>query len=114
MATHNDHGAEGESAVVDYLSACGFKILDRNWKNPRAEIDIIARKDGVVHFVEVKYRASDSQGSGFDYITPSKLRQMGYAAEVWVQANGWDGEHVLSAAQVSGSDLAVDFIEDCS
>jgi putative endonuclease len=113
MATHNDHGQAGEEAVANYLQANGFEILDQNWKNRWGEIDIVAKKDGVVHFVEVKYRQSSAQGSGFDYITPAKLRQMGFAASMWTQHNRWNGDYVLSAAQVSGADYEVEFIENC-
>lgn len=114
MATHNDHGQAGEAAVEQYLASGGYEIMDRNWKSKFAEIDLIAKKDGVIYFVEVKYRQSDSQGSGFDYITSKKLRQMSFAAALWVGKHHWEGEYTLSAAQVSGPDLEIDFIEDCS
>jgi len=113
MATHNDHGAQAEAAVVRYLKANGFTIRDQNWKNRWGEIDIVAEKNSIMHFVEVKYRQSDEQGSGFDYITPTKLRQMGFAANMWVESNGWTGEYVLSAAQVAGNKYEVEFIENC-
>lgn len=114
MAEHNDHGKVGEVAVERYLASEGYKIIDRNWKHKQAEIDIIAQKHGVIYFVEVKYRQSAAQGSGFDYITPKKLKQMAFAAELWVAVHKWDGEYTLSAAQVSGQDLPVDFVEDCT
>jgi uncharacterized protein (TIGR00252 family) len=113
MATHNEHGRLAEAAVVRYLESQGFTILDQNWKNRWGEIDIVAKKDDLVHFVEVKYRQSPDQGSGFDYITPAKLRQMSFAANMWVENNNWSGEYLLSAAQVSGADYEVDFIENC-
>lgn len=111
MAKHNKDGQVAEDVVTKYLEEKGYKILDNNWKTRFCEIDIIASNDGVVHFVEVKYRGSDSAGQGFDYITPSKIRQMGFAAELWVSKQKYSGEYVLSAAQVNRQ-FKVDFIEE--
>lgn len=111
MAQHNKDGQVAEETVAEYLKSNGYKILDRNWKTKFCEVDIIARKDGVVHFVEVKFRGGSNQGDGFDYITHAKLRQMGFAAQIWVSQNNYDGEHVLSAAQVNRR-LQVDFLEE--
>lgn len=112
MAKHNISGSEAESRTAEYLKKNSYKILSKNWKTKWCEIDIIARKDGCVYFVEVKYRSSGSQGGGFDYITQKKLRQMDLAARSWVEMNSWKGEHTLSAAEVSGTDFEVEFIED--
>ncbi len=108
---HNDSGKYGENAAEKYLEFKGFKILDRNWKTKQCEIDIIAKKNRCVYFVEVKYRFSSRQGEGFEYITPAKLRQMSFAAEYWIAQNKWEGEYCLSAASVSGEDYEVEFIE---
>ncbi len=110
MAKHNIDGEAAENAVATYLQDHNYKILGRNWKNKFAEIDIVAEQGGVVHFVEVKYRGSSSQGSGFDYITPAKLRQMAFAAQMWVAQNNYEGEYVLSAAQVDAN-FGVELVE---
>jgi Holliday junction resolvase-like predicted endonuclease len=112
MATHNTRGAEAEQAVAIYLDKKGYKILDINWKTKWCEIDIVAQKNMVVHFVEVKFRSNPSQGSGYDYINFKKLQQMKRAADSWVLIKGWEGEYVLSAAEVSGVDLEIDFIDE--
>lgn len=111
MAKHNTDGAIAENRVVEYLKQNGYKIIDTNWKTKWCEVDIIAKKDGRIIFVEVKYRSSLSQGGGFDYITPQKLRKMNLAARSWVEIKGWSGEYLLSAAEVSGEDYAIEFIE---
>lgn len=111
MARHNIDGAKAEENVVDYLRGQGYKILAKNWKTKWCEIDIVAEKNKCLHFVEVKYRSSHSQGSGLDYITSQKLRKMDLAARSWVELNGWDKEYVLSAAEVSGEDYKIEFIE---
>lgn len=111
MAKHNTDGTAAEAEVAQYLDHKGFKIIGTNWKTRWCEVDIIAKKDGCLHFVEVKYRGSSAAGSGFDYITSNKLRKMDLAARSWVEINGWSGEYVLSAAQVSGKDYDIEFIE---
>lgn len=104
-------GEHAEAEVAAYLRWQNFTIIDRNWKTKWCEIDIIAEKKGVVHFVEVKYRKDDRGGSGLAAITPRKLRQMKFAAELWL--SGKDiSQAVLSAVEVSGDEFVIsEFIE---
>lgn len=105
-------GRKAEAAVADYLSAQGYKILEQNWRTRWCEIDIVAQRDKTTHFVEVKYRKTNSHGDGLAYITPKKLRQMAFAAEFWVAQHHWQGEYTLAAASVCGENFAVtDVIE---
>lgn len=90
--------------MAGLLEQAGFEIIDRNWKTKVCEIDIIAQQDKVVYFVEVKYRSSQTQGGGFEYIGPKKLAKMDFAAKVWSQTYNWNGDYRLMAAQVSGPD----------
>ncbi|HEX5798345.1 MAG TPA: YraN family protein [Candidatus Saccharimonadales bacterium] len=113
-ALHNISGKAAEDEVVQYLKKHGFKILDQNWKTKWCEVDIVALKDQTMHFVEVKYRNSSGQGGGFDYITSKKLQKMNLAAKSWVEINGWSGEYTLSAAEVSGDNFEIFFLEDVS
>lgn len=98
-----DIGSSGEQQVAEELSRLGYKIIERNWKNKFAEIDIVAEKAGVIYFCEVKFRQNNHQGDGLDYITSQKLHHMSRAAEAWVLANNWLNEHCLLAATVDGS-----------
>lgn len=80
----------GEAAEVfasEYLISEGFEIIERNWKTKWCEIDIVALKDGVLHFVEVKYRKNDRAGDGLAAITAAKHRQMTFAARMWLHAH---------------------------
>lgn len=99
-------GDRAESAACDYLTAQGYKILDRNWKTKWCEIDIICQKDDVVSFVEVKYRKTTHQGGGIAAITSAKLKQMTFAAQFWLQRNGLSHAQ-LSVVEVSGKDFEV-------
>ena len=59
MATHIDIGKAGEKLAEQYLAENDYTILHRNWRFGHDEIDIIATKHNMVHFVEVKYRSSN-------------------------------------------------------
>ena len=54
MAEHNEIGKIGESLTKTFLMKQGFDILDQNYRIPYGEIDIVAKKDNRLHFVEVK------------------------------------------------------------
>lgn len=112
MAQHNLRGSEAENQVANYLKSLGFKIVEQNWKTKWCEIDIVAKKDNCLYFVEVKYRNNTDWGSGFDYITAAKLKKMDLAARSWVEINNWQGEYTLSAAEVAGPNFAIEFIEE--
>lgn len=105
--TTTSTGRQAESKAAEYLKQHGFTVLEQNWRTRYCEIDIVARKDQTVYFVEVKYRTSDSWGGGLDYITPNKLKQMGFAAEIWVSANKWQYDYQLAAIEVGGKDFVV-------
>lgn len=107
-----DTGREAEAVAADYLRRQGFKIVERNFRRPDCEIDIVARKGKCIYFVEVKYRARAGQGTGLEYVTGKKQRQMAHAAAVWVGEHGWEGDVTLSAIEVSGPDFAIgEFVE---
>jgi putative endonuclease len=112
--TNYAHGHDAEKVAADYLAQQGYNVVALNWRCPRAEIDIIARKSGEpVRCVEVKYRQSTTQGSGLDYITPSKIRQMEFAAKLWANQVHYTGEYTLAAIELSGPDYEItEFIEE--
>ncbi len=111
--TTTDTGHQAEAAVADYLRQRGYKMLEQNWRTRWCEIDIVAQKDRRVYFVEVKYRRNANQGSGLDYITSQKLRQMRFAAEAWVADHEWQGDYQLAAAEVAGATFEIEnFIDE--
>lgn len=102
----SDVGNLGEDSAANYLLGHGFKIIERNWRIKAGEVDIIAEKDGVVHFVEVKYRKKLDQGGGMAAITPTKLKHMERAARLWMQRYG-DRVARLSVIEVTGEGYEV-------
>lgn len=96
-------GDEAETIVAENFQRDGYKILARNWKTRWCEIDIVAEKAGTIYFVEVKYRRSHSQGGGIAAITPKKLQQMKFAAEMYASSHKITGiELRLAAASATG------------
>ncbi len=105
-------GSQAEQVAADYLELQGYEVLKRNWRTRHCEIDIVTKKHKVIYFFEVKYRRNVAQGSGLDYITPRKLKQMRFAAEMWVHDYGWHGDYHVGAIEVGGAEFAVTgFIE---
>lgn len=105
--SHYEAGRRAEDAAATFLQYKGCDILARNWRTRHCEIDIIAMREGRVYFCEVKYRLHARQGTGLDYITAKKLRQMHFAAELWLARYDWRGESELRAIEVSGADYRV-------
>ncbi len=74
-------GAQGEDLAARYLSRKGFRILERNYRFERGEIDLIAEDGDELVFVEVKARRSKSYGEPEDAVTPQKEEQIKKTAE---------------------------------
>lgn len=103
-------GDAAEIKATEYLVTQGYKILDKNWKTKWCEIDIVAQKDSIVYFVEVKYRSNHTTGDGFAAITKTKLQQMTFAAEYYQATRANTSADVLLAV-VSVSDTSIDYLE---
>jgi putative endonuclease len=71
-----EEGNRGEEIAVKYLQDKGYKIIDRNFRLKGGEIDIVAVKDGILIFVEVKTRTSNQFGTGFEAITSWKIKSL--------------------------------------
>lgn len=69
-------GAAGEAMAAEFLREKGFTLLEQNFMTKRGEIDIIASKNGVLHFVEVKYRKNLCWGHPGESVTPKKIRRI--------------------------------------
>ncbi len=106
-------GKQAEKVAAEFLASKGYKILAMNWRRPSCEIDIVAskkagiRKPKKIHFFEIKYRKSDEQGSGIEYITSGKHKQMVFAAKMWVSEKDYDGDYELGAVEVTGEEFKV-------
>lgn len=79
-----EKGIAYETKACDFLISKGFEIIERNFYSRFGEIDIIAKKDGVLHFVEVK------GGKRFDpiyAITPQKIHKITQTIQYFLSSN---------------------------
>jgi putative endonuclease len=79
-------GKWGEVLAADFLENQGYLIIERNCRTPYGEIDIVAQDGGVLVFVEVKTRSSDTYGFPEESITSKKREHLISAAQGILQS----------------------------
>ncbi|MFZ9718793.1 MAG: YraN family protein [Chitinophagaceae bacterium] len=84
MKHHLKTGKEGETLAAEWLVAGGYAILFRNWRYAYYEIDLIAIKQDVLHFIEVKTRKNNRFGYPEEAVDRKKLQRLMHAAEVFL------------------------------
>ncbi|MDF2908159.1 MAG: hypothetical protein K0R34_3480 [Herbinix sp.] len=77
-------GTQFEQKASGYLEKNGYQILDRNFRCKIGEIDLIARNEGYLCFIEVKYRSSSAKGFPSEAITPTKIRRITRTAQYYM------------------------------
>ena len=89
MRAKDGLGKYGEQVAVNHLVAAGYELIDRNWRcddgELDGEIDVIARRDGVLTFVEVKTRSSVAFGEPAEAVGRDKVRKIRELATVWLR-----------------------------
>ena len=84
MPHSQDLGKQGERVAADYLRAKGYEILERNWRHRRAEIDLIAKYEGILVFVEVKTRRQNRWQSAERSVNAAKRDRLSNAASAYM------------------------------
>lgn len=77
-------GAVGEAAAATYLIENGYRILERNFRTRIGEIDIIAEKNDILTFIEVKTKTGTKTGMPYEQVTHTKLRHLRRIIEVYL------------------------------
>ena len=101
-------GNVAEEKACEFLLSCGFFIVEQNFYSRFGEIDIIALRDEVVHFIEVK--------SGLDYelaiqnITPRKLARLVKTGNVYLKKNKLDVDFVYDAIIITPK--SIEFVQN--
>ena len=85
MARHNDLGKNGEELAAGWLTGKGFTILHRNWRYGRNEVDIIAMRQGIYHFIEVKTGSGSLYGHPEERVNKKKIRNLMKTAMAWLR-----------------------------
>jgi putative endonuclease len=83
-----ERGRRGEEIAEAYLRERRYAILARNWRTRAGEIDLVASRDGVVVFVEVRGREGERFGTPFESIDPRKRARLGRTAAAFLQSRG--------------------------
>lgn len=82
-STH-ERGSAAESRAARHLRLKGYRILERNWRVPPGEIDLIARRGRTLAFIEVKMRRSKDKGSPLEAVDERKRNRIGAAAACYL------------------------------
>ena len=90
MAQHNELGKKGEQLAIDFLIKNNYKILEKNYRYLKAEVDIIAQKNNVLAAIEVKTRSTDYFGNPQDFVNPKKIKLLLSAIDYYVTEKNLD------------------------
>jgi putative endonuclease len=88
MAEKDALGRRGEHVAADWLQERGYTLVDRNWRCPVGELDLVLRQGTTMVFVEVKTRSSLAFGHPFEAITPEKAARLRRLAAAWCREQG--------------------------
>ena len=98
-------GADGETLVASFLLAKGATIIARNWRIKEGEIDLVARIEGTLIFVEVKSRTSNKYGHPLESIGAEKARRLQRLALAWISIHDqWGADYRIDCAAVNFRD----------
>lgn len=86
MAAKDAVGRHGEQVAASRLVALGWEVLDRNWRCPLGELDIVAVDHGCVVAVEVKTRRTATFGSPLEAVTPAKMARLRKLLAAWLSS----------------------------
>lgn len=92
MASNKIKGDLGEEVAADYVTDLGFTVLERNYRYKRGEIDIIAKKNDLLVFFEVKARHGITYGYPEEAVDDKKIEMVIMAANNYIFETEWDGE----------------------
>lgn len=115
MATHNDFGKQAEDWAVAFLEEKGYKILLRNYRYQKAEIDIIAEFENQIIIVEVKARETDIFANPQDAVNRKKIQLLTLATNHFLEENDIDLEvrfDIISIISDRNSAPKIQHIED--
>lgn len=115
MATHNDFGKKAEDLAVEYLIKNSYKILVRNFRFQKAEIDIIAEKDNLIIVTEVKARSTDIFILPQEAVTKTKIKSIVSAANHYLEEFNKNQEvrfDIISVLPDEKKNLIIEHIEN--
>lgn len=115
MSGHLELGKKGENLAFDFLLTSGYTILETNWKSGKAEIDIIAKDNGILVFIEVKTRSNNKHGHPEESVTLQKQKLLSSAASRYMELidHNWEVRFdIISIVYVSDQDFTLEHYKD--
>ncbi len=94
-------GLMGEDHALAYLQNRGMVLLERRYRSPYGEVDLIVRDGEQLVFVEVKARSRAPKGAGLTAITPAKQRRLLQAASMYLAQNHWTGSLRFDVVEIT-------------
>lgn len=116
-------GKNGEERAVYFLKKKGFEIVEKNYRKPWGEIDIVAKKNGVIHIIEVKsftekegVKSNNDFDEPADRLTKEKTKRLLRISQTYLEERGiWEGDWQIDILFITffpdGSEK-IDFIEN--
>lgn len=81
--SRQETGQTGEDMAIAFLEVLGYRILERNWRFRRFEVDIIAAKNGILHIVEVKTKKGNRGGYPESRVDHRKFKFLQAASDAY-------------------------------
>ncbi|WP_312902862.1 YraN family protein [Chryseobacterium taichungense] len=115
MAEHNDLGKKAEELAAEFLLKNGYKILARNFRFQKAEIDIISEKDNFIIICEVKARSNDVFNLPQEAVNKRKIKLLVSAADHYLKEFNINKEvrfDIISVLPDKQGNLSIEHIAD--
>lgn len=115
MAEHNDFGTLAENLAADFLAQNNYKILVRNFRYQRAEVDIIAEFENLIVIVEVKARSYNSLIEPEEAVTKKKIKSILLCSDFFMTENAINKEvrfDIITVVPDESGKLQLNHIED--
>lgn len=91
MRSKIEIGFQGERLAAQWLVKQGYTILKHNFRHGRFEVDIVASRNTILHFIEVKCRSSTVYGHPEESVSKRKLEHILQGSAGWLLR--WPGHH---------------------
>ena len=79
-------GARAEDLAAALLATRGYRIVERNWRRPEGEVDLVADDRGILVFVEVRSRTGEERGHPLETVNARKRARVVRAARLYLEA----------------------------
>ena len=106
-------GKDGEKLAKEFAQKNGYAVLEMNWRWGKLEIDMICKKNNVLHFIEVKTRQSATFGHPEDFVDEQKMKRLFQIANQYMYLCKHQNEYCFDIISVTiKPNLTIRMIED--